>query len=163
MRRTLTCFLRPLRICPLQIRPVRAFLTWMSTRLMVLMLDTGYQSSCRSSSARGRMVGLPLVWLMVWMMVLLLSMNISPVAANERMVLPNFKPKVTWKVDDNRIVDVCHNYGYGHWKYRRCRMAAVKLFKEKCREAKKAIRSTQGSRQKRARRDKRRFCKTFRP
>jgi len=160
MRRT---FIRLLGTCALRIRPAREFSA--STYVMrdVVMLDTGRQSSCRSSSARGRMVGLPLVWLMVWMMVLLFSMNISPVAANERMVLPNFKPKVTWKVDDNRIVDVCHNYGYGHWKYRRCRMAAVKLFKEKCREAKKAIRSTQGSRQKRARRDKRRFCKTFRP
>lgn len=87
----------------------------------------------------------------------------SLAAAKERMVMPNFTPKVTWSTKGTTIYDVCHNYGYGHWKYRRCRMAAVKEFKTRCKDAKKRIRNTQGKRQKAARKDKAKFCKTFRP
>ena len=87
----------------------------------------------------------------------------SPAAAKDRMVMPNFTPKVTWSTKGTSIYDVCHNYGYGHWKYRRCRMAAVKEFKTRCKDAKKKIRNTQGKRQKAARNDKAKFCKTFRP
>jgi hypothetical protein len=42
-------------------------------------------------------------------------------------------------------------------------MAAVKVFKTRCKDAKKKIRNTQGKRQKAARKEKARFCKTFRP
>lgn len=75
-----------------------------------------------------------------------------------------FVPHVTWKLDRNsRIVDVCHNYPYGHWKYRECRSAAGRKFKELCSKYKDEQRSTQGVRRENARKKQLTYCVTFRP
>ena len=84
-------------------------------------------------------------------------------APKDRMVLANFKPHVTWRYEGTRIFNVCHKYPYGHWKYRRCRMAAQSLFKDRCKLAKDKVDNTQGARRKAALIERARYCKTFRP
>lgn len=75
-----------------------------------------------------------------------------------------FKPDVTWSLDRHgAITDVCHNYGYGHWKYRKCRMAAQLKFKDLCAQYKRQEKSTQGKRRESARLKQRTYCVAFRP
>lgn len=74
-----------------------------------------------------------------------------------------FKPDVTWSVSDGEITDVCHNYAYGDWRYRRCRTEAGKVFKQRCREYKEKARNSQGDIRERARRQQDLFCISYRP
>ena len=84
----------------------------------------------------------------------------APVCSTEASC---FKPKLTWSVDkQGRISDVCHNYAYGHWKYRQCRMAAQSRFKELCAQYKAQEKSTQGKYRADARLKQRTYCVAFR-
>jgi len=75
-----------------------------------------------------------------------------------------FEPRVTWRYENWTFTEVCFNYPYGHWKYRRCRMKAQKVFKDKCRYYKKLEKEVQGLRRKtEARNNQKLFCVAFRP
>jgi len=75
-----------------------------------------------------------------------------------------FEPKVTWRYKNWTFTEVCYNYPYGHWKYRRCRMEAQRVFKEKCRYYRQLERDVQGDRRKtEARNYQKLFCVAFRP
>ena len=80
--------------------------------------------------------------------VVLSALLLSPVSAsakNCRTEASCFTPKVTWNINKSgHITDVCHNYGAGHWQYRKCMMEAQKLFKERCKEARDGIKKSQG-------------------
>ena len=74
-----------------------------------------------------------------------------------------FKPKITWDIKQNQIINVCDNYGYGDWKYRSCRMEAQGLFKNRCAEFKQKVKETQGKYRDRNRGMVQRYCIEFRP
>ena len=75
-----------------------------------------------------------------------------------------FRPRITWKWDSNyKLYDVCSRYAKHHWKYRHCRMDAYKLFKQKCKYAKKQKRLTGGELRDKYRIEEKIYCRTFRP
>ncbi len=74
-----------------------------------------------------------------------------------------FKPKITWDIKQNEIINVCNNYGYGHWKYRSCRMEAQTLFKQRCSSFKQQVKKSQGKYRDNNRAMAQRYCIDFRP
>ena len=103
---------------------------------------------------------------MVRNLLIIIVIFVSPIVVADKCRTDSacFKPHITWKWDSNyRLYDVCSNYASGHWKYRHCRGDAQRLFKQKCKDAKKGERVTDGATKKLHERDVKIYCSTFRP
>ena len=119
--------------------------------------------SRRRVCSHKRSVRLPLGFLYTVLVVSILLLPLAAHSAAGGMELPNFKPKITWKVSSGKLTKVCDNYSEGDWRFRHCRRKAQSLFREKCREHTKQMRRSTGEQRSKARRQKKIFCATFRP
>lgn len=75
----------------------------------------------------------------------------------------NFKPDVKWTVASGEIRNVCNNYAISDWKYRSCRRAAQREFKDLCSKYKDEYRNSQGKVRDKAYKNRQTYCVSFRP
>ena len=125
-------------------------------------MNTAIESGRRVCSHK-RSLRLPTGFLYTVLVVSILLLPLAAHSAAEGMELPNFEPKITWKVSSGKLTKVCHNYSEGDWRFRHCRRKAQSLFREKCREHTKQMRRSTGEQRSKARKQKKIFCATFRP
>ncbi len=90
---------------------------------------------------------------------LVLCLFSSQSVANCRTESSCFKPHVRYQIDNGKLANVCTNYTKGHWKYRRCKMAANRKFRDLCHDYReKARRAKDKSKRKQFKRLHRAYC-----